>query len=291
MVIAKGVSSFLGIRPAVAFADRFSYHMTSVDEAINSLANAWRQCGVSKGDTLLLHSNIKRTLVRFRRQGVKLMPEHVLESFKRSLGEDGTLLLPTFNFNFPTTQRFDIRNTPSQMGALTEVGRLSPDSIRTGHPIYSFAVLGRNVAIFRNLDNLSGYGADSPFALLKKLDGKLASLDLDDQNSMTFYHHVEEMNAVAYRYFKDFRGTYIDNHGRAFEKTYKLFVRDLERRVRTHVNPAGELMWNHGLYNGNKPGVESGLRTIRARDMYDFVTGIITADKAEGLLFRYDEDA
>lgn len=261
--------------------------MTKLDAAISSLADEWCKSGVSKGDTLLLHSNIKRTLVRLRAQGVKFLPEHVLESFKRALSDDGTLILPLFNFDFTTKKHFDLRNTPSQMGALSEIGRLSQNSVRTGHPIYSFAVLGRNAELFRNVDNQSGYGENSPFAQLKELDGKVAALDLEDQDSMTFYHYVEEMNRVDYRYFKEFSGTYIDSKGSESMKTYKLFVRDLERDVRTHVNPAGELMWKQGLYSGDKPGVASGLRTIRARDMYEFVARLIKEGKAEGLLFRY----
>jgi len=263
--------------------------MTSLDSAIDSLSEDWCNSGVAKGDTILVHSNIKRTLIKMRRQGVKIMPTNILESFKRSLGEKGTLILPVFNFDFPNSRYFDVRNTPSQMGTLTEIGRITEGSVRTGHPIYSFVVLGHKSDLFRNIDNQSGYGDNSPFALIKELDGKVASLDLDDQNSMTFYHYVEEMNRVDYRYFKEFSGTYIDYDGSQTEKTYNLFVRDLDRDVRTHVNPAGDLMWDQGLYRGNKPGIGSGLRTVSAREMYEFVTKIIKENKAEGLLFKYGE--
>ena len=261
--------------------------MISLDDAISYLANEWCRSGVEKGDTILLHSNIKRTLVKMRKHSIKVMPEHVLESFKVALGTKGTLLLPLFNFNFPDTKYFSINGTPSQMGVLSEIGRLSESSVRTGHPIYSFAVLGHKAELFKNVDNQSGYGSDSPFALLRALNGKIASLDLEDQQSMTFYHHIEEMNQVSYRYFKDFSGTYCDSYGTQSEKTYKLYVRDKEKGVRTHVNPAGELMWDQGLYNGDRPGWSTGLRTISAQDMYTFVTKIIEQGEAEGLLFEF----
>ena len=94
------------------------------------------------------------------------------------------LIVPLFNF--------DIRNTPSQMRALTEVARKRFGTIRISHSIYSFAVLGKEKKMFDGLVNESSYGEDSPFGRLHKLDGKIASLDLEDQNSMTFYHYVEE---------------------------------------------------------------------------------------------------
>ena len=99
------------------------------------------------------------------------------------------------------------------MGALTEAGRQHPLAVRTGHPIYSFGVIGFHAEKFKAINNFSGYGDDSPFALLKKLNGKIAVLGLPDQHSMTFYHHVEEMNNVDYRYHKKFTTDYTDSIG------------------------------------------------------------------------------
>ena len=256
---------------------------------IKSLAQDWRRSGVETGDVLLVHSSIKRTLENARMQGVELSPDDILDSFLFALGADGTLLIPLFNFDFPKSKTFDIRNTPSQMGALTEAARSRRGVVRTGHPIYSFAVLGGKKNLFSRLDNVSGYACDSPFGILHKLNGKIASLDLEDQNSMTFYHYVEESLDVGYRFFKDFTGGYIDNRGVSSERTYKLFVRDIEKNVLTHVNPAGELMWQYGLYKGDRTKSGTGLRTVEARRMYDFVADLINRGEAENLLFKYGE--
>lgn len=263
--------------------------MTNQKDYIEHLAENWKSCGVEKGDMLLLHSNIIRTLYEARRLGIKISAEDILESFLLALGSRGTLLLPLFNFDFPASKCFDLRHTPSQMGALTEIARLRADSIRTGHPIYSFAALGHSKEQFSSIDNKSGYGADSPFGLLHRLDGKIASLDLDDQSCMTFYHYVEESNNVNYRYFKNFIGTYTDENGIETEKTYKLFVRDLKRNVTTYVNPTGDLLWKKGYYKGFRPNEGPGLRTIKANDMYNFASNLIMQRKAEGNLFIFGD--
>ena len=257
---------------------------------IKQLSESWAKCGVNTGDTLLVHSNIKRTLFNARRKGIQLTPDDILDSFIDCLGSSGTLMLPLFNFDFPNTKVFDIRHTPSQMGALTEVARKRSDVVRTGHPIYSFAVFGKEKNKFDGLVNESGYGENSPFGLLHKLDGKIASLDLEDQNSMTFYHYIEEVMTVSYRYFKNFSGTYIDSNGYESEKDFKLFVRDVERKVLTHVNPAGELLWKDGLYCGDRPKENTGLRTIEATRMFIFVSNLIKKGRAEGNLFIYGEN-
>ena len=55
-------------------------------------------------------------------------------------------------------------------------------------------------------------------------------------------------------------------------KTYKIYVRDLDKGVLTDVNPAGELLWKAGLYSGYRPMTGSGLRLINSQKMFKFIT-------------------
>jgi aminoglycoside 3-N-acetyltransferase len=248
---------------------------------INDLSQKWIESGVAKGDTLLIHSNVKRTVIGCRRAGFTITAQDILNSFLNAVGEKGTLLLPLFNFDFANGGSFDIHHSPSHMGALTEAGRLHNECVRTGHPIYSFAVIGYKSKEFEHLDNVSGYSDESPFGILRRMNGKIASLDLEDQDCMTFYHHIEEIKNIDYRYFKNFSGLYTGFDGISMQKTYKLFVRDIEKGVVTNVNPTGELMWQKGLYKGFRPKDKSGLRTIMATEMFDFVANLI--DRSEAL--------
>ena len=258
---------------------------------IRALSDRWRRSGINEGDTMLIHSDIARTIIEVRKQsGVKIGPPEILESFIEAVGPSGTLLFPLFNFDFTKSCKFDIRKTPSQMGALTELVRKDFRTVRTGHPIYSFGVLGSKAQVFHGVDNKSAYAEDSPFGILRRLEGKIAVLDLPDSRSMTFYHHVEELERVDFRYFKDFSGQYTDENGLTSEKTYSIYVRDLSRNIVSNANPAGELLWKNGLYRGDRPKENSGLRTIRANDMFGFVSDLINTGNAEGNLFIYGED-
>lgn len=254
-------------------------------------SHEWKEAGVEEGDVLLLHSSIKRTFRRYFKKGKRLTPQDILDSFLEAIGPSGTLLLPLFNFDFTKGVPFDLQNTPSQMGALTEAARVYPSAVRTGHPIYSFAAIGFAAEKFRGIDNFSGYGSGSPFTVLREMNGKIAALDLPDQNSMTFYHHVEEMHEVDYRYHKTFTADYTDESGSTELKTYGLFVRNMEKGVLTYVDPAGELMWEKGLYSGHRPNEGCGLRTISANQMYDFASNIIKSGKAKNVLYRIEGEA
>ncbi|MGA7322111.1 MAG: AAC(3) family N-acetyltransferase [Candidatus Sulfotelmatobacter sp.] len=153
------------------------------------------------------------------------------------------------------------------------------------NPIYSFAVLGKRCDLFRGVHNFSGDGADSPFGILHKEGGKIAVLDLPDQQSMTFYHYVEESLSVDYRLHKRFSAPYTDFDGEVSDRTYGLFVRKIDEGVVTHVDPIGEILWAKGLYSGDRPGTGSGLRAIDARVLYDEVASVIVQGKARGMLY------
>jgi len=65
-------------------------------------------------------------------------------------------------------------------------------------------------------------------------------------------------------------------------------VRDIERGVVTNVNPAGELLWSAGIYKGFRSGHGSGLRTINATDMFNYISKLIDDGKARDYLFSIE---
>lgn len=255
------------------------------------LVNHYQKCGIEEGDTVLIHSSIRRILTTVKAEfNVLINAEQIFDSLLSAVGDKGTLLFPLFNFDFTTSHFFDIRSTPSQMGALTEVARNFQGAVRTGHPIYSFAIIGNKANEFEGINNKSGYGADSPFAKLRELDGKIAVFNLPDQTSMTSYHYVEECNLVDYRYFKDFIGKYIDQEGKENEVTYKLFVRNIEKGVKTDVNRMMAFLWEVGAYKGERHDEGLGLRTIRINDLFHHTDKIIKEGKAINYLYSIENE-
>lgn len=259
------------------------------NEAINSLTEEWYSSGVEKDDLLLVHSSSSRILRSVRKLNPDVGPEDIVESFLNAVGEGGTVLFPTFNFDFTKGVAFDIDKTPSHMGVITESARKHPRAVRTGHPVYSFSVIGKEAESYRGLENYSGYGNDSPFSMIHSKGGKIAVLDLPDQNSMTFYHYVEESLNVDYRYLKEFISLYKGVDGKEEERRFAIYVRNLEKGVKTHVDPMGEVLWNKGMYLGCRPKEGNGLRVINSKDLYEEVSKVIEKGEAEGLLYKIEE--
>ena len=256
---------------------------------VSQLADEWIASGIHSGDLLLVHSNISRHLRWAIKQGIEDAPKRIIESLLEAVGSSGTLLFPTFNFDFSSGTPFDVRNSASQMGLLTETARKWPSAIRTGHPIYSFVSIGKESQMFSGLKNFSGYGADSPFALLHQNGGKIGVIDLPDQHSMTFYHYVEEALSVPYRFHKKFTGKYVCENGIEKIETFGLFVRKLEMGVTTFVDPMENILWEKGLYTGKRPFEGSGFRVIDAQALYSEVEEVIKTGSAEGILYKIEK--
>jgi aminoglycoside 3-N-acetyltransferase len=226
------------------------------------LTDAFRDLGVKGGDVLLVHSSYKSL------GSVDGGPQTVIDSLLAALGQEGTLVVPTFNFDFCRGAPFDARDTPSRMGAITELVRTDPNSRRITHPIYSFAALGARADECASIHNVSSYGSDSFFAKLREWDGKIMVIGLTYNDSMTFFHHIEETEGCDYRYMKEFTGEYTDMHGVTSRRTYTMLVRDLDRRVETAVDPMGELLEREGIIASRRIGAAT-VRLMKANAVYE----------------------
>ena len=263
---------------------------------VNQLARMWEKSGIQTGDTVLLHSDVSSLLAHYNFynrpaniKGDALSVEEILDSFLAAVGDSGTLIIPLFNFDFAKGITFDIKGTRSNMGVLTEVARKRDGTVRTTNPIYSFVIFGKNKDYFKSVKLTTALGRDSVYARLIELDGKIAALGLPDNKCMTFVHHIEEMHKVPYRIYKYFTAPYVNYEGIMNLQTIKLYVRDLDNGVRTWVDPAGDLMWEEGLYHGDKFNQGLGLRTISAKRMYHFVSSLIKNSKTENVLYRIEK--
>ena len=248
---------------------------------LDDLVAEFRVTGLQPGDTLLVHSSYKSF------GGVEGGPQTVIDALLQVLGAEGTLIMPTFNFDFCKGEPWDVRVTPSQMGAMTNMVRTHPKARRVFHPIYSFAVLSKQAEFLTAERYKSSYGANSLFAKLRQLDGKIMVVGLRYTDSMTFFHHVEEMEGVDYRYLKEFTGMVTDENGDSYEDTFSMLVRDIEKGVITEVDPMGELMEQAGVITVRKIG-EAKVSLMKANEVYEFTAREMRRDPK---LLYYTESA
>ncbi len=194
--------------------------------------------GLSKGDNVFVTSDVKQLLYDCLQHEDDTDLNILIDGIIDIIGEEGTLVFPTFNWSFCKGSAYDHYKTPCKTGSLGKIALSRDDFARTKHPIYSFAVWGKGKEELILMDNKSSFGADSPFTYFVEHNFKNLFIDKDCQHSFVFVHYVEEQNGpVPYRYLKDFTADYTDAAGVTSQKTYSMNVRDLDMDVTILIYP------------------------------------------------------
>lgn len=198
-----------------------------------------RELGIKQGDVLFVSSDIKRLLFGYyEKYDEMLSVDDIIDYFQQLVGEQGTLLFPTYNWGFCRGTAWDYYKTKCETGSLGTAALQRKDFKRTQHPIYSYAVWGKDQDLLCNMTNTSSFGADSVFAYLADKHAKNLIIDVSFTHCLTFVHYVEQNSGlVTYRYEKNFTAPYRDSQGKESTRTYSMFVRDLDLDVENDFDP------------------------------------------------------
>ena len=225
------------------------------------LVAEFKRIGLEEGDVVFVHSSFKSF------GGVEGGPQTVIDALISTLGNEGTLIVPRFNFDFSThSTPWDIRTTPSQTGIISEFVRKDPRSFSVFHPIYSFSIIGKHAKELVKHRYKGSYSKDSIFYKLRILGAKILQIDRVYKGT-TMFHYVEEMLGVDYRYFKNFTGIVTNENGRSYEDTFNIYVRDLESGFVTNVLPIGKILEEEGVLKIDRIG-DATTWYMKAEDMY-----------------------
>jgi aminoglycoside 3-N-acetyltransferase len=158
------------LRAARGHARRLRYRLrrraAPVSITKEDVVESLRSVGLREGDGVFLHSSLSRFGHIEGGSGT------VLEALDEVLGPDGVIAMPAFPLvggaleYLSTEPVFDIRTTPSTMGALTERFRVSPGVARSLHPTHSVAVRGPGAEelVAGHADAETPFGDGTPFA-------------------------------------------------------------------------------------------------------------------------------
>lgn len=229
--------------------------------SFDELVLNFQKAGLTSGDVLLVHSSYKSF------GGVEGGPQTVIDAIRSILTDEGTLIVPTFNYDFCDGKSFDIKKTPSKMGIISELVRTNSNSKRTFDPVFSFAILGKHKDYLADLKNEHSFGPNSIFAKLRELNAKIMIIGLTYNESMTFFHHIEEIQGCDYRYFKEFKGIITNYDDVKQDGKIILFVRDIERGVQNAVDKMGSIMELEGIVKNTIIG-ESEIKIMNVNDVY-----------------------
>jgi aminoglycoside 3-N-acetyltransferase len=165
------------------------------DLAQKRIADDLVAAGLRRGGIVLVHSSLK---------SMGHVPggcETVVRGLIDALGPDGTLLMPALSYATVHAEQpvFDVANTPSCVGAITEHFRTRNGTIRSVHPTHSVCGVGpeaEQILEDHHRDH-TPCGANSPYRRLRDRGGQVLMLGcgLKPNTSM---HGVEELIEPPY---------------------------------------------------------------------------------------------
>lgn len=218
----------------------------------NEIITALENLGLSKGDNVMVHTSLSQ--IGYVCGGAQT----VIEALTQVIGSEGTIIMPTQSWknldpetgvhwdvdkqywdiireNWPA---YDEKITPTNtMGAVAEMFRSWPGTIRSSHPARSVAAWGKHAAyIAQNHDLCDIFGETSPLAKLYELNGKVLLIGVDYDKNTSIHladarakypgkHNCVEHSAIlenGKRVWKAYETLFVDGEdfieiGKAFE--------------------------------------------------------------------------
>lgn len=161
----------------------------------SKLESDLRRLGVQEGNTLLVHSSVSS--LGFVVGGL----ESVIGALASAVGSQGTLVMPTHTFRIMNAgcREFDVRNTPSYVGRLTDEFRKRKDVIRSHHPTHSVAACGPRAKelVADHEFSSTPCGAGTPYDHILQSGGQILLLGVELRRN-TCFHTVEAIAEVPY---------------------------------------------------------------------------------------------
>ncbi len=157
-----------------------------------------RDLGLGEGDTVLTHSSLKSF------GNVEGGADAVIDALVECVGPRGCVVVPTLTLGSSESPvRFDVANSPSTSGLVTETLRKRPEARRSLHPTSSAAAIGWAA------DELTRHHLDTPCGLVSPygqvyLRGGWCLFMGATWGSNTMFHVAEEIAGLEYLRYATF---------------------------------------------------------------------------------------
>jgi aminoglycoside 3-N-acetyltransferase len=201
---------------------------------------ALRSLGVSPGDTIMVHSSFSG------QDGFRGTVDNLIDVLIEAVGPEGNLMMVSLPYRSASAdylariKKFDVRNTPSMMGLVSEFFRRRGDVVRSlspSHPVLARGAKARWL-IADHSSCLFPCGPGTPFDKLAQLDGIAIFFNVS-LSTFTFFHYLEHLVApnLPFALYSSelYQIPVVDERGETRTVATYAFSRDAIRRRRDYI--------------------------------------------------------
>lgn len=173
--------------------------------------------GLKSGDTVLVHSSMSK--IGYLEEG----PKTFVDAFLSVIGDQGNLMMPSspnasLQLDYiKTNPVFDVKNSPSKLGAITEYFRSLKGVKRSLNCTEPVCAIGPDAHYLTSghFNEITPYTVNSPFRRLYEKKGKILYVGVTLDNAGTNLHTLEDHIPFPYPVYYDeiFNASIIDEQG------------------------------------------------------------------------------
>ena len=267
--VSKMISEELKEKPIYIFYDNNTIFYKDI-------VNALKKSEIEKGDTIFVHVN----LGAFGKLGTIIdrsdFANLYIEAFLEVIGQDGTIVTPTYTYSFCDGEIYDPDTTPSKVGLFSDEFRKRLDSYRSVNPIFSVSAIGKKAKNLTTNLSKSCFGNGSIFDKLQEMDNSKYVVVGVGYFICSQVHYIEQCMNVPYRYVKNFYGI-IKIKDKTYEDVCEFYVRHLDWDVNTNFDKIEQHLIDKELMKKIPLG-QDFISTVKIRNICDEGAAMLKKD-------------
>lgn len=159
---------------------------------------------IKKGDKIVIHSNIGGILQYYNKDRISIS-KAFFSFLKKYIGKKGVIIVPAFSYQFTKNKKFNVKNSPSEIGFFSNYLLKKNWTNRTLDPVFSHLIFGKTKNYNLEYINKDAFGINSIFNYFLKNNFKIICFCCSSDR-ITFIHFIESILKVSYRFVKNFKG-------------------------------------------------------------------------------------
>lgn len=204
-MIKKLLRNILKIRENETLADGLERHYYHFEKKIpykkitkGEFEKYLDDIGVKVGDVLIVHASWRAMYM------VDASPEDLIKLLLKKIGKDGTLLMPAYG---EKDDFFDIKNSKSAAGVLSECFRNFPETKRSCFPKFSMCGQGKYAEeiLNKHKNSIYQFDKDSPYSIAaKEYNAKVLLMGMGKRpHKISVFHCASYSLKDSVQYYKE----------------------------------------------------------------------------------------
>src|SRR3989344_8054231 len=172
----------------------------------NDFRRALSSLGIRPGSTVFVHAGLQAFGKLPAGMTRTSLCRPIIDVLVRAVGKEGTVVMPTFNYEFCRGVPFNVQKSRSEVGTLSEFFRRERSVVRSRHPIFSVAAYGKKAKDLTAV-NMDSFGPGTFFAHFLEAGGIFIFFGGGTFSySFNFFFHIQSAHGGASPVSKKVRG-------------------------------------------------------------------------------------